>query len=288
MSNYGTDEYLNEFTNDQDYVNRTGEYSTGNGASPGTRDAQGMYAQDYGYRNWADKASSDKFWAQNREDDIRRETFNNNLALANARSSGSSGSSRGGSGGSGGSTGWGASSAVPSGSYGSGIFGKYDAATASPEGNGFNSADSVRVTNMLRDFGYGLDNYTPLASPVFTAPEFNKSGYKSFANQMAQGPNRELSRIIQKVVLSNYGKPAPLARMNTSAALEKGAEGFANIGAKATEYGQRQYELEYNRAFNAAMANFNAQNQNIMAQNSAAANKQQTMASTIMNSYMRG
>jgi hypothetical protein len=76
--------------------------------------------------------------------------------------------------------------------------------------------------------------------------------------------------------------------MNTSAALEKGAEGFADIGAKATEYGQKQYENEYNRSYNAAMANFNASVNSVMAQNQAGYNRQNTMASTIMNSYMRG
>jgi hypothetical protein len=241
-------------------------YDTTGGKGISLPNARGEYSNAYGYSTWADKESSDKFWAQNREDQLRSEDFNRQLTLANnqnAWSGSGGGTSSSGSGGGGNSSGWG-------------------------NGSGFNSSDSTKLLNMLRDSGYGLASYTPIAAPTFTAPEYNKSGYKPYANEMAAGPNRELSRIIQKVVLSSYGKPAPLARMNTSAALEKGAEGFANIGAKATEYGQRQYETEYNRAFNAAMANFNAQNQNINIQNQAGYNKQQTMASTIMNSYMMG
>jgi hypothetical protein len=251
--------------------------------------AKGETAWDYWHSSWADKESSDKFWAQNREDDIRRETFNQNLALANARSSGS-GSARSGSGGGGGSTGWGNSSTVPGGTYGYGsnLFGRYDADTAVPSGNtGFNSSDSMNMLNNIRDANYGMSAPTYAAIPTFTAPEVDKYGYKAYSNQYAQPYNRELSRAIQKAVLTSYGKPAPLARQEVASALEKGATGYSNIMGKATEYGQKQYNEDYSKLYQTALTNFNANVNSIMSQNSMAAQRQNQLANTVMNSFTR-
>jgi len=181
------------------------------------------------------------------------------------------------------------------GSWNSGIGSNYRPTTISgaiPQkqgdayGSGLTSSDYMNMRDTMRSSGYGLSPAAQTPYEKFVAPEFDKYGYKASANEYAQPFNRELSRAIQKAILSSYGKPAPLARQNVSNALESGAEGFAKISSQAAQFGRSMYNDEYTKLYNTAMMNTNISNQGIRDANMAAIQLNNQIANDTMKMFM--